>query len=328
MKTALSLLAGLIIGIAVAWAFLRQGEHGEKAAEAEHKEESHVQHGTNGETFLKIDRATQEHIGLKTAPVEAVQFRPEVKGYGQVIDPTPLTALLVDQLSARTALELSSKEHERLKALYAQDQNVSTRALETAEAAMRKDQILLQAANARLSLTLGPAAGGQSNLQAFVESLVSLKQALVRVDLPLGESLEKPPDGGQIAPLAAPDHPLPAKFLGPAPVADPQTQGQGFFFLIETNPLPPGTAVIGWLQIPGDALTGVIVPRAAIVRHEGETLVYVQTGDETFAHKEIELERPTEKGWFVHESVAPNDKVVIAGAQQLLAQEFKAGDEE
>jgi membrane fusion protein, multidrug efflux system len=321
MKTALSLLAGLIIGIAVAWAFLHHGEHGEKAAESEHKEESHVQHGT-------IARATQEHIGLKTAPVEAVQWRPEAKGYGQVMDPTPLTTLLVDQLSAKVALDVSSKEYERLKALYAQDQNVSMRALETAEAAMRKDEILLQAANAKLSLTLGSTASGQPNLQAFVDSLVSLKQSLVRVDLPLGQSLEKPPEGGQVAALAAPEHPLPAKFLGPAPVADPQTQGQGFLFLLETNPLPPGTAVIGWLQIPGDSLSGVIIPRAALVRHEGETLVYIQTGDETFEHREIELERPTEKGWFVHKGMARNDKVVIAGAQQLLAEEFKASDAE
>ena len=328
MKTVLSLLAGLIIGIAVTWAFLRHGEHAEKTAESEHKEESHVQHGANGETFLKIDRATQEHIGLKTSPVEAVQLRPEVKGYGQVIDPTPLTTLLVDQLFAKAALDVSSKEYERVKALYAQDQNVSTRALETAEATTRKDQILLQAANAKLSLTLGPAGTGQTNLQAFVESLVSLQRSLVRVDLPLGQSLEKPPEGGQIAALAAPEHPLPVKFLGPAPVADPQTQGQGFLFLIETNPLPPGTAVIGWLQIPGDPLTGVIVPRAALVRHEGEILVYVQTGDDTFEHREIELERPTEKGWFVHEGIAPNDKVVVVGAQQLLAEEFKASDAE
>jgi hypothetical protein len=327
MKTALGLLAGLIIGMAVTWAFLHHGEHGEKA-EAEHKEESQVQHGTNGETFLKIDRAMQDHIGLRTAVIEAIQVRPEVKGYGQVIDPTPLVTLLVDQLSAKTALDVSTKEFERVKGLYAHDQNVSTRQLETAEAAMRKEQILLQAANAKVVLTLGPAASGQSNFQAFVDSLVSLKQSLVRVDLPLGQSLEKPPEGGQIAALAARERPLPAKFLGPAPVADPQTQGQGFLFLLERNALPPGTAVIGWLQLPGDALTGVIVPRAAIVRHEGETLIYVQTGDETFQHKEIELERPTEKGWFVHEAVAPNDKVVIVGAQQLLAQEFKAGDEE
>jgi len=131
-----------------------------------------------------------------------------------------------------------------------------------------------------------------------------------------------------VAPLAAGAHPVPAKFLGAAPVADPQTQGQGFLFLLETNPLPPGTALIGWLQVSGEAQNGVIVPRAALVRHEGQTYVYIQSGDETFEHREIELARATEKGWFVHSGLAPNDKVVIAGAQQLLAEEFKAGDEE
>ena len=327
MRMILAILAGVIIGVGLTWTFLRHSEKEEKPKE-EHKEGSRVQHGTNGETFLKIDKATQEHIGLKTAPVEAVQLRPEVKGYGQVLDPTPLTLLLVDQLSAEASLNASKKEFERLKTLYAQDQNVSTRALETAEAAMRKDQILAEAAKSKLALTLGPITSAQTNLQAFVESLVSLKRSLVRIDLPLGESLQAQPEGGRVAPLTAEEHPLPTKFLGPAPVADPQTQGQGFLFLLEDKPLPPGTAVIGWLQTPGEAQSGVIVPRAAIIRHEGDTYVYVQNGEEIFEHKDIEVERPTEKGWFVRSGIKPQDKVVITGAQQLLAEEFKAGDTE
>jgi hypothetical protein len=51
--------------------------------------------------------------------------------------------------------------------------------------------------------------------------------------------------------------------------------------------------------------------------------VYLQTGDDTFARKEIELDRPTEAGWFVHEGLNPSDKVVTVGAQQLLSEELK-----
>ena len=77
-------------------------------------------------------------------------------------------------------------------------------------------------------------------------------------------------------------------------------QAQGFLLLQKSNPLPPGAAVAAWLSIPGDTESGVSVPREALLRHEGEVFVYVQIGDDTFARKEIELERPTDNGWFVH----------------------------
>ncbi len=41
------------------------------------------------------------------------------------------------------------------------------------------------------------------------------------------------------------------------------------------------------------------------------------------ARKEIELERPLDGGWFVHEGLKPGDKVVTAGAQQLFSEEVK-----
>ena len=60
-----------------------------------------------------------------------------------------------------------------------------------------------------------------------------------------------------------------------------------------------------------------------MIRHEGKVFVYLQTGDETFVRKEIELERPMASGWFVHEGLKPQDAVVVVGAQQLLSEELK-----
>ena len=82
----------------------------------------------------------------------------------------------------------------------------------------------------------------------------------------------------------------------------------------------------GALQLPGDKETGVTVPRAAIVRHEGEAFIYVATKDGEFTKKEIELEHPTPDGWFVHEGLKPGDKIVVSGAQQLLSEESKGKD--
>ena len=326
-RTLLALIVGSIVGGLITFAVVRRSPESHKEKHEEEKK-SIVGHGTNGETVLKLDKERQEHIGLQTAPLQSAQLRPEIKAYGQVLDPTPYATLLIDTLSAQAALQASSNEYQRLKALYTQDQNVSARALETAEAAMKRDSLLLAAAKTKLALALGESVSNQSNLQAFVESLVSLKQGLVRIDIPIGESLPAAPEAARIAALGGDEHPVSARFLGAAPLASAQTQGQGFLFLIETNPPPPGAAILGFLQVPGDALNGVLVPRTAILRHEGEAFVYVQSSDDTFERKQIELDRPLSSGFFVHEGLSPGDRVVIAGAQQLLSAELNASGAE
>lgn len=328
-KIILGIVIGLLAGATIAWILLRHSrEKGGEAHAEEHQEESRVRHGTNGEILIKLDKATQERIALKTAPLESTQLPLEIKGYGRVIDPAPLAALLVEELFAQASLEASAKDYQRLKGLYAQDQNVSTRALENAEAAMKKDQILVEAAKGKLALMLGQTPIAQSDLQEFVASLIALKSALVRIDLFLGEAPQKPPQGGRVAAVGAEEHPLPAEFLGPAPNADPQTKGQGFLFALKTNSLPAGSAVIGWLRIPGEAQRGLIAPRAALLRHEGEIFVYVQIDEETFRRSKITLDRPVENGWFLRTGLSPNDKVVIVGGQQLLSEEMKSENAE
>jgi hypothetical protein len=324
-KLLLGIILGLAVGGAAMWFYEKHhaGPEAKEETKEEKKEVSFVQHGTNGETFLKLDQETQARMGLKTAPLAAAQLKPEVKGYGRVLDPAPLVALLVESANANAALAASTKEYERLKVL-AQTQNASARALETAEAVMKRDQIALNSVQPRLLLGWGKVVAAQPDLPAFALALAAQEAALVRVDLPLSQSLQDPPTGGRLAALTSPDHPAPAQYLGPAPGADPQMQGQGFLFLQKPNPLPPGAAVVAWLTVPGETEEGVAVPREALLRHEGEVFVYVQTGPDTFQRKEIELARPVGAGWFVHEALKPQDKVVVVGAQQLLSEELKS----
>jgi multidrug efflux pump subunit AcrA (membrane-fusion protein) len=119
------------------------------------------------------------------------------------------------------------------------------------------------------------------------------------------------------------------KFLSATADVDPQIQGQGFIFLVQPNaiPLAPGQAVTVWLQVPGDPLAGVIIPRDAVLRLEGAGWVYVMNkdkGGEAFTRKKIPLDRPTDAGWFVTGAVKADDYIVVTGAQTLLSEELKA----
>lgn len=327
-KIIAGVVAGLLGGAAIMWAILNhKTETGKEAEPEEHAETSHIFH-TNGQTFLKLEQEALTKAGLKLAPLEAATLKPEVKGFGRVLDPSPLAALVMESATARTALDVSTRELQRLK-LLAQDQNASARVLETAAAAAQRDQIAVDAVHLKLLANWGPALASQPDLPSFARALVAHEAALIRIDLPLGGTLKQAPRGGRIAALTAEDQPFEAEFLGAAPNADALTQGQGFLFVLRQQSLPPEAAVIAWLTVAGEGQHGVLVPRSAIVRHEGQAFVYVDAGDGLFERISIELERPAEKGWFVQNRLKPEQKIVVVGAQQLLSEELKGqGGEE
>ncbi len=285
---------------------------------------SWVRIGTNGEAILTLDAETQKRIALKVQRVASGTIVPELRGYGRVLDPAPLAALSAELAAAQAASAASEKEFERLKLLNDQ-KNASDRALQAAEAAARRDQIAVQSVRTRLVSGWGKAIADQPNLTAFISSLASLEDALVRIDLQAGEVLNALPSTARIVAASAGKTPVSAQLLGPAPNVDPQTQGQGFLYLVKTNAarLVPGMAVGGYMPLGQEPLNGVTIPDSAVVRQAGQGWVYVQTGDDTFTRRKVSLDHPQEGGWFVGDGLAGGDRVVISGAQELLSEEQK-----
>jgi len=166
----------------------------------------------------------------------------------------------------------------------------------------------------------------QADMAAFVRALTSLESFMARVELPAGESLKSPPTGARLVSLAAGDQSVEAELLGPAPVVDSQTQGQSFLFLVRENSLSlaPGAALTGYLELPGQPLNGVIVPRVAVLRHNGQAWVYVQTAADKFTRREIHLHHSVEAGWLVTTGLSATDRIVTIGAQTLLSEELNS----
>src|SRR5262249_32358432 len=148
--------------------------------------------------------------------------------------------------------------------------------------AVKRDDILVEAAQAKLKLAWGKSIAERKDLPEFIESLVSLRTAIVRIDLPMGEALTALPTAARVGPVAAEQNLIDAKFLGIATSADPQMQGQSFLFVAEANSLLPGAAVTAWLTVAGKPKSGVFVPSSALVRFEGEVFVYLQKGEDKF----------------------------------------------
>jgi hypothetical protein len=329
MKSAFTAILGLILGgvLAAWWMDHRATE--EKPKETEHETESRVHHGTNGEVVIKLDAATQSRMGLQTAVLQSITLHPEVQGFGRVLDPAPLGAAAADILTATAALDASMREHERVKTLHAQGQNASARAVEAAEAAMKRDRVMLDAARLRLLSGWGAGLADRGDLPALVQRLARQEAALIEIGLPLGSDAPSRTVEARLSATGT-DTPLgPVEFLGPSPNADPQTRGPGFLFLAGGSALRPGTAVSGRLSREGPSRTGMLVPSDALLYHEGQRFVYLQSAQDTFTRVEVKPEGPAPGGWVVGEGLAVDARVVTVGGQQLLSEELKGrgGDE-
>jgi hypothetical protein len=240
-----------------------------------------------------------------------------------VLDPAQLSAAVADFIAARATAEASQKELTRLKTLFAQT-NTSARTLEAALATTSHDSVQADSARARFVAAWGKAIADRDDLSEFVQSLAAGENALVRLDLPAGEMLQAEPTSARVTALGYGTNSIEASYLNSVPTVNPQTQGRSFLFLVKPNSarLVAGEAVTGWMEISGTPVSGFVVPPDAVVHTDGGDWIYAQTADDSFTRKEIATDHPVAGGWFVGGMIAPGEKLVVAGAQQLLSTEL------
>ena len=271
---------------------------------------------------VSLDAETQARLGLKSESPLAMAWQPETKGFGRVIDAATLTAAVTELDSARVAAEVSIQELARQKTLAAQD-NASARALETAKAAFSLANSAYAAAEAKFKLEWGSALADATS--EIISDASNGKLALVRIDLPAGETLPAPPASARIIALTDETKSVPGEFAGATDGVNPQTQSQSFFFSVKGGALPSGAAVTGFLKTSGAAVSGMVVPLGAVLRHEGKGWAYVQSETNQFVRVEIPLDRLTEGGWFVSENISATNHIVVSGAQTILSAELSGG---
>ena len=335
------LVIAVVAGIAalLMWAFLRGREEltREQAGERPITAPSRVRI-EDGETVITVDRATQRISGLVAASLEPHVYQAEVKAYGTVVGLQDLVdvrnsfvAAKVHLEQARIELTVSRKEYERLKALHADHQNISDKALQAAEAKWRADEANARAAQAALHLVEDAArqrwgsvlAVSVSEASPAVDRLLRQQDLLMQLTLPPGTHL---PSAPQTARVQVTDGTLiSATLVSPSPHTDPRVQGLSFFYVASaaTPRLVPGMNVLAYLPV-GPQVSGVVIPAPAIVWWQGKAWVYVQQGADRFVRREVPTENQVHDGWFVTREFSAGDRLVVRGAQALLSEEFRA----
>ena len=286
------------------------------------------------DTGVTIDADTQTRLGLVTGSPTVADWQPELKAYGQVLDRAPLSDALLELNRSKIALDSSRVELDRAKALQAQN-NISQRALQDIETTYNQNFSAAQAAYLKIRQTWGPEIArltGDIVLPPGTErkpnpQLTALTDgsSLVRVDLPVGERLPELKGAVRLVPLAGKVAPVNGICFDRLPVMDPQTQQQSILCVADgadAQKLIPGEAVTAYVKIAGNPVSGVVVPAGAVLRYQGATWIYVQTGTNRFSRAAITLDKSAENGWFVSDDLAATNHIVVTGAQTVLSAEL------
>lgn len=294
----------------------------EASAEAEPEHEDFV---------VALEKDKWKEAGVEMAELEKTELAPRRIAFGRVLDPSPLIALDGDLSAAEAAITASRAEYERSEKLLAAGENMSRKSFETAEAQFRADEIKTGSLRRQAELQWGTAlsANDPAKRRAFVESLVHGDAALVRADLLPGDAVTDPPRAARLLILGREQQPIETTHVAPSADTDPRTQAQGFIILVEKPPFPlrPGMALTAWLELPEKPRAGFLLPRSAVLRHDGRTWVFVQEEEEKFVRKPVALDAPLEKGWFIgaeEGGLKADDLIVVTGPQILLSEEMKA----
>ncbi len=278
-------------------------------------------------------------------------IEPHVSPVAQIDLRSQLAAAQADEAALVAALTVARAAFDRAKILNAEGKIVSDRALQEAEATMKGEEARLNAAREKARLvgaSLTSAAGptgpiplrleqGGEVVEVFVQpgEVVQSGQSILRVarfdtlvvkvDLPVGERVDRSIATARIILIGQEDRPLRGHRIAQS-AADPRTRGLSFLFRVGADGLVlrPGEAVTAYLPVPGERRTGVVIPRSAIVRFSDRAWAYVAIEPEKFSRREVTLDNPTEAGWFVASGFAVGERIVTAAVQMLLSEELKS----
>ena len=325
------LLAALLTGGALAGCSKAGGDKDDKPkadAAADSKPDAPADAG------VTIDADTQTRLGLATGNPTVADWQPEIKAYGQVLDRAPLSDALLELNRAEIAFDSSHAELERAKVLQAQN-NISQRAFNDIETTYNQNFSAAQAAYLKIRQTWGPEIAGLTGdivlppgtVRKPNPQLAALtdNSSLIRVDLPAGERLPELKGAVRLVPLAEKVAAVNGICFDRLPVMDPQTQQQSILCMADgadAQKLIPGEAVTAYVKTSGTPVSGVVVPASAILRYQGATWIYVQTGTNRFSRTTITLDRSAENGWFITDGLAATNRLVVTGAQTVLSAEL------
>ena len=291
----------------------------------------------DGQTIITLDSQTQSQEHIAVALVTAKSMKSELRGTAVLLPPTELATLRNNYVAARAKIErarvdaaASKSTFDRVKSLYEQNQNMSLKAMQDAEASYKNNQTQLRAADLDAKLQIdtvrqhwGPVvADWVAADRPVLEPILEQRELLAQVTFPSGEVGRAPATISLVTPGK---RLIQAKFVSIFPQVSAQIQGISFLYVAPPqSELAAGMNLLALVPV-GESVSGVVVPQGAVVWWQGKAWAYEQTSPTTFTRREVPTDTPVTDGYFVPRAAfSPEKKVVAVGAQALLSEEFRS----
>lgn len=286
----------------------------------------------NGRTIVTVSPAAQAQAGITAMKPKGAVQRPSIPAYGVVIDPQTIidsrnnyiTAQSNDAV-ARASLDASQKQADRLRCLVDQHA-VSLMDYQAAQATALSDQAKLNQANLALLNSEGAARSQFGEVIARwilapssqdFQRLLARKDSLLRITLPLGNTLE-PPQSVMVSTNDSQNSA--ADLVSRAAQSDPDIQGATYIYRIHT-PLATNLHVTAFMATSATPVSGILLPTNAVVWFGGTPWVYKKIAPDKFARQPLIQPSERDGSYFVSRGFSPNDNIVVTGAQLLLSAE-------
>lgn len=334
------LLTGVALGLATMWLLDRPAsappvatvQHADDDDEGGDEGPARIER-LGGSTRIVLTPAAVDSAGLALATLASGKVASEVTTTGRVSDTADLITLLGELRAARGTAAASQRVVSAIGARLARLRKLSaggeiTVARELAALEVEHERAVASAST-RAAAVDGLEAALLARWGASVAALAradsSLLTPLARGEARLVEFTTSGPPPSVV--FASPDDSRaaarPAQVVGPAATALGAAGGASFLAISADQRLRAGMALTVWLPGADGIIEGVILPATAVVWHHGARWFYVADGNTRFTRHALGDAVSVEQGFLLPAAQSPPGKVVVHGAQLLLAEEFR-----
>jgi hypothetical protein len=287
----------------------------------------------NGQAVLTLDQQTQSRMGIEFSTLTPTVTRTQVAVPAVVLSVQELATFRNGYIAMQSQIEkdrvdteVARKEYSRLKMLFDNNQNISEKALQSAEGSLHSLEVDERTAEQQLNLQASVTQQQWGYVVAKwamdgspeLERVLGMREALLQVTLPFEQSYNAPRNISVEIPGRTRSE---AALISPFPRVDPRIQGRSFLYSSSAQPdFTPGANLLAHLAV-GNSMRGVIIPASAVVWSEGKAWTYLQTAPDQFSRREITTDFPVNDGYFVTVGFSVESKVVRRGAQSLFSEE-------
>jgi len=275
---------------------------------------------------ITLSTQERERAGIEVQPLKAEVAADVLTGQATVLGRDVFAQSLAElRMTEATAVQ-STAALKRFDGLRSTPGAVGEDVLDNARRQASVDASQRELARRKLLAQFGDGAARLNATQW--EALAEGRLKLLRIVVPEVTVSAEPPPSLSLVPLEGgdPKQRWQTKSVWPAP-AESGVPGSSFFAVVDARELAEGARVLAqWSK--RSSLSGVLIPTAAAVMHDGHLWCFVGSASDAFVRRQVNDAHPTPNGYVQTDGYQAGELVVVRGAGLLLAREFGAVEDQ